>query len=98
MFKSMQRCNDVHLYTVYCTFIDILIGASGSTLGQTSYYIHIEEQSKKHMRDRHLLEYQPCTSRRDRGGGASEWKLRELGPASVQTSCVGEVQYGPKKA
>lgn len=29
--------------------------------------IHIEEQPKKHMKDRHLLEYQPCTSRRDEG-------------------------------
>lgn len=53
-----------------------------------------EEQSKKYMRDRHLLEYQPCTSRRDgqtEGGNSESWSLPVFKQA-VWVNC------GPNKA
>lgn len=48
---------------------------------------NIEEQSKKHVTDRHLY----FKERR----GASGWRLRKLEPASVKTSCVGELRSKP---
>lgn len=37
----------MHLLTVYCTCIDIVIGALGSTMGQTLLYLTEEVLKKK---------------------------------------------------
>lgn len=41
----------MHFLTVYCTCIDIVIGALGSTMGQTLLYL-TEEVLKKRKKER----------------------------------------------
>lgn len=51
VFLHQQSHNTLHLLTVYCTCIDIVIGALGSTMGQTLLYL-TEEVLKKKKKER----------------------------------------------
>lgn len=98
VFLHQQSHNTLHLLTVYCTCIDIVIGALGSTMGQTLLYLTEEvlkkkKERKKSRKERHLLEYQPCARR---WSGVRGWVLRKLGPASNKPSVW--VNLSPEKA
>lgn len=96
VFLHQQSHITLHLLTVYCTCIDIVIGAPDSTMGQTLLYLTEEvlKKRKKEKQEKEALVGIPALCKKMIGG--KRLVLRKLGPASNKPSVW--VNLSPEKA